>query len=73
MGRTEYLVVVEKYGPGSYGAYVPDLPGIGVAGETEDEVCDLVAEAIRLYRDELEGDENAGAESVVVKHYTIAV
>ena len=35
--------------------------------------CDLVAEAIRLYRDELEGDENAGAESVVVKHYTIAV
>ena len=40
MGQTEYLVVVEKYGPGSYGAYVPKLPGIGVAGETESDVRD---------------------------------
>ena len=42
MGQTEYLVIVEKYGPSSYGAYVPELPGIGVAGETEDEVRGLV-------------------------------
>lgn len=61
MGRTEYLVIVEKYGTGSYGAYVPELPGIGVAGKTEDEVRDLVAEAIRLYRDELERGANAAA------------
>ena len=73
MGQTEYLVIVEKYGSGSHGAYVPELPGIGVAGETEDEVRGLVAEAIRLYLDELERDENAAAESVVVNHYTIAV
>lgn len=73
MGRTEYLVIVEKYGPGSYGAHVPQLPGIGVAGETEEEVRDLVAEAIRLYLDELKRDDNAAAESVVVNHYTIAV
>ena len=53
MGQTEYLVIVERYGPGSYGAYVPELPGIGVAGETAKEVRDLVAEAIRLYLDEL--------------------
>ena len=26
MRQTEYLVVVEKYGPGSYAAYVPELP-----------------------------------------------
>ena len=58
MGQTEYLVIVEKYRPSSYGAYVPKLPGIGVAGETEDEVRGLVAEAIRLYPDELERDEN---------------
>ena len=51
----------------------PELPGIGVAGETEDEVRDLVAEATRLYLDELARDENAGAESVIVSHYTIAV
>ena len=30
MAQTEYLVIVEKYGPSSYGAYVPELPGIGV-------------------------------------------
>ncbi len=36
MTQTEYLVIVEKYGPGAHGAYVPELPGIGVAGKTED-------------------------------------
>ena len=60
MGQTEYLVVVEKYGPGSYGAYVPELPGIGVAGETESEVRQLVAEAIRLYLEELEREPPPG-------------
>ena len=54
--QTEYLVIVEKHGHGSYGAYVPELPGIGVAGETEDGVRHLVADAIRLYLDELERD-----------------
>ncbi len=73
MGQTEYLVVVEKYGPGSYGAYVPALPGIAVAGETESEVRQLVAEVIRLYLEELERDESAALESVQVSHYTIAV
>lgn len=57
MSQTEYLVIVENYGPGSYGAYVPELPGIGVAGETEDEVRNLVAEAIRSYLDEFENWE----------------
>ena len=52
--QTEYLVTVEKHGHGSYRAYVPELPGIGVAGETEDGVRHLVAEAIMLYLDELE-------------------
>ena len=62
MGQPEYLVIVEKYGPGSFGAYVPELPGIGVAGESEDEVRELVAEASRLYLDELAPDESAGGE-----------
>ena len=73
MAQTEYLVIVENYGPGSYGAYVPELPGIGVAGETEDDVRDLVSDAIRLYLDELERDEDLRADSVVVKHYTVMV
>ncbi len=73
MAQTEYLIIVEQYGPQAYGAYVPELPGIGVAGETEDAVRTLVADAIRLYLDELEQDEDLTADSVVVNHYTVAV
>ena len=73
MAQTEYLIIVEKYGPRAYGAYVPELPGIGVAGETEDEVRDLVADAIRLYLDELERDGDPVADSVVVNHYTVTI
>ena len=29
MAQTEYLVIVEKYEGGAFGAYVPELPGIG--------------------------------------------
>ena len=32
MAQTEYLVIVEKHEDGAYGAYVPELPGIGVEG-----------------------------------------
>ena len=71
--RTEYLVIVEKYEDGAYGAHVPELPGIGVAGGTEREVRDLVAEAIRLYLDELEQRDGPGSEAIVVSHYTVAV
>ncbi len=73
MAQTEYLVIVERYGPRAYGAYVPELPGIGVAGKTEDEVRDLVADAIRLYLDELERDGDLRPASVVVNHYTVTV
>lgn len=71
MPRTEYLVIVENCGRGSYGAYVPELPGIGVAGETEEQVRDLVADAIRMYLDELEREGESKSSSVVVNHYTV--
>jgi len=51
-----YLVVVEK-GPSSYGAYVPDLPGCVVAGESREEVLSLIREAIALH---LEGLKEQG-------------
>lgn len=73
MAQTEYLVIVEKYESRAFGAYVPELPGIGVAGETEDEVRDLVGEAIRLYLEELDRGDDRGSASVVVSHYTVAV
>lgn len=50
-----YAVVIEK-GPTSYGAYVPDLPGCFAVGETREEVCDLIREAIELYVEALKED-----------------
>jgi predicted RNase H-like HicB family nuclease len=44
----EYLVIYEK-GPTSWGAYVPDLPGCVAAGETQEEVRELIEGAIELH------------------------
>ena len=44
----EYLVVIER-GASSFGAYVPDLPGVGVVGRSVAEVKRLVKEAIQLH------------------------
>ncbi len=43
-----YLVVVEQ-GANSFGAYVPDLPGCVAAGETREEVLELIREAIEFH------------------------
>jgi predicted RNase H-like HicB family nuclease len=44
----EYLVIYEK-GPTSWGAYVPDLPGCAAAGDTQEEVRELIEGAIDLH------------------------
>jgi predicted RNase H-like HicB family nuclease len=44
----KYLVVIEK-GGNSFGAYVPDLPGCAVVGETREEALQLIREAIDLH------------------------
>lgn len=43
-----YRVIHEKSATG-WRAYVPDLPGLGVAGATTDEVKQLVREAIDFH------------------------
>lgn len=43
-----YTVIIEK-GSGSFGAYVPDLPGCVAVGETEAEARQLIREAIELH------------------------
>jgi len=53
---SEYLVVIEHEGS-SWGAYCPDLPGVGVVADTREEVEELVREAISLH---LEGLRRAG-------------
>ena len=40
----EYIVIYERAADGGWGAYVPDLPGLGVVGDTIEEV-----ETIKLH------------------------
>ena len=47
-----YAVVIEKRGSG-YAAYVPDLPDCIATAETEEEVEDLIREAMRWHLDAL--------------------
>jgi predicted RNase H-like HicB family nuclease len=53
-----YAVVIEE-ATGSFGAWVPDLPGCIAAGETEQEVLQLIEEAIALH---IEGLRESGLE-----------
>ena len=47
-----YMIVIEK-GETSYGAYVPDLPGCVAVAETEDEVKQLIQDAIEFHMEDL--------------------
>ena len=52
----KYLIIIENDGKGC-SAYVPDLPGCVAAGDTEEEVWELIHEGIRLH---LEGKRETG-------------
>lgn len=47
-----YMIVIEQ-GEESWGAYVPDLPGCVAVSETEDEVKQLIQEAIKFHLEDL--------------------
>lgn len=49
MAERSYLVIFERGNDGGWGAYVPDLPGLGVAAETREEVEALIREGIKLH------------------------
>ena len=51
-----YTVIYEQ-GPTSWGAYVPDLPGVVSVGDSREEVARLIQEAIELH---LEGMREEG-------------
>jgi len=51
----EYAIVIEK-GETSYGAYVPDLPGCVAVGDSEEEVRELIREAIEFHLDGMRED-----------------
>jgi predicted RNase H-like HicB family nuclease len=68
MSHSEYLVIVEE-GEGSYGAYVPDLPGCVAVGESRDEVMSLIRDAVDLHLEDLRerGDDIPPPHSTVEK------
>jgi predicted RNase H-like HicB family nuclease len=45
----EYTVIYERADDGGWGAYVPDLPGLGVIGATFEETDQLIREGIGLH------------------------
>ena len=45
----EYLVIYEQASDGGWGAYAPDLPGLGVVGETFAETEELIRDGIVLH------------------------
>jgi len=47
-----FAVVYEKTSTG-WSAYAPDLPGLGVAGDTVEETRQLLSEAIEMHLDDL--------------------
>ena len=51
-----YWVIFEQGKDGGWGAYAPDLPGLGVAAETREEVATLIRDGIRIYIEELQED-----------------
>lgn len=50
-----YLVVYEKSATG-WGAYVPDLPGLGVVAATQAAVKSLIREGVALHLEGLKQD-----------------
>jgi predicted RNase H-like HicB family nuclease len=49
---SEYAVIYEQ-GPTSWGAYCPDLPGLGVVGDTHAEVERLIREGLEIHIESL--------------------
>jgi predicted RNase H-like HicB family nuclease len=45
----KYPVVFEQACDGGWGAYAPDLPGLGVVGKTREEARELIRQGLALH------------------------
>lgn len=52
----DYLVIYEQGPDGTISAYVPDLPGLGVTGQTFDEARRLISEGTVFHIEGLRED-----------------
>lgn len=67
-----WTVIIER-GPTSWGAYVPALPGLGVAGETRAEVEQLIREAIPFHLEGLVAEGLPVPDADTIEAETIAI
>ena len=51
----KYTVIYEK-GDSTWGAYVPDLPGVIAAGDSREEVESLIREAVEFHIEGLQAE-----------------
>ena len=65
-----YLVRIYKYA-GDYSAMVPDLPGCIAAGDTVEEVRNLIAEAVELHIELMR--QNGETVPVPAKHLDLNI
>jgi predicted RNase H-like HicB family nuclease len=68
---SEYVVIYEPSSTG-WGAYCPDLPGLGVVGETRDAVERLIREGVEIHLGSLR-EHGEPAPEPVIKTGTVAV
>jgi predicted RNase H-like HicB family nuclease len=70
---SEYLVVIEHEGD-SWGAYCPDLPGVGVVGDSREEVEQLIREAVSFHLEALReaGDPIPEPTAVASTHVQVS-
>jgi predicted RNase H-like HicB family nuclease len=64
----KYLVIYEKSSNG-WGAYAPDLPGLGVAGSTLNETKDLIREAIEFHIEGMKANGESIPEPSALTEY----
>jgi predicted RNase H-like HicB family nuclease len=67
----KYAVVIEKTATG-FSGYIPDLPGIGVAGTTRAEVRKLLREAAEIYVAEKRAKGSRPPRATTVADYVVA-
>ncbi len=67
----KYLIVYEKSNTG-WGAYAPDLPGLGAAGRTLDEVKELIHEAVEFHLEGMRANRDPiPAPSATTEYITV--
>lgn len=70
---TQYAVIIERGSKGTYGAYVPDLPGCAAVGDSAEEVRQLIREGIQIYVEELKlRGESVPEPSSAVEYVVLA-